>query len=348
MSHPRLTRLGVVALLLYVSLQGLAAAEERMTAEDIATLTAPAPLARLSYGPHALQFGHLRLPARPGPHPVVVFIHGGCWLAEYDLLHAEALMHALATAGFAVWSVEYRRVGDEGGGWPNTYLDVGLGIDHVRTLARTHEIDLERVVVAGHSAGGALALWSAARARMPEHSALYMDDPLPMAAVVALAPAADLEAVERRKGTCGEALNALMDGTAREHPARYAWASPMGLAPIDVPQVLVLGRFDAAWTPPALAYRYRAITTGSERLRVIELPESGHFEMIDPSKPAWPLVLAAFHAAFAMAAMPEPANGAGDKRDAATDAATDVAPEASGPTDDLNDTSAPPEEPVAP
>ena len=257
----------------------------------------PPPDHRISYGPAPQQFGNLRLPIGAGPHPIVVFIHGGCWLSAFDIEHVGQAEVAIAEAGYAVWSIEYRRLGDDGGGWPGTYLDVGQGIDHLRELAQPHTLDLGRVVVAGHSAGGALALWAAARAKVDDQSALYTPDPLPVQAVFALAPAADLEAVQKR-GSCGNAVRRLMGGTPVEHAERYRAASPMQLAPISVPQTLVIGGQDVVWAPPGRSYYHRAVTVGTEDVRIVDLPDSGHFEMVSPSTTSWPLVISALQETF--------------------------------------------------
>ena len=106
--------------------------------DSLAALEAPAPTTRIAYGPGPMQFGNLRVPKGPGPHPVVLFIHGGCFLQQYTIAHAAALEQAFADSGYAVWSIEYRRVGDEGGGWPGTFEDVGRAADHLREMARTY------------------------------------------------------------------------------------------------------------------------------------------------------------------------------------------------------------------
>src|SRR5579872_5792979 len=126
---------------------------------------APRADARLRYGPDPLHFGDLRLPGGTGPHPVVVMVHGGFWRARFNLEYAGHLCAALAALGIATWNVEYRRLGDTGGGWPGTLLDVAAAADHLRTLAAPYHLDLSRVVAMGHSAGGHLALWLAARRR---------------------------------------------------------------------------------------------------------------------------------------------------------------------------------------
>ena len=134
-----------------------------MSAGDVLALPRPEAQHRIAYGPGPQQFGELRLPDGAGPHPVVIVVHGGCWLAEYDLGYMSSLAAALTADGVATWSIEYRRVGDDGGGWPGTFDDVGAAADHLREIAAEHELDLERVVAVGHSAGGHLALWLAAR-----------------------------------------------------------------------------------------------------------------------------------------------------------------------------------------
>ena len=138
----------------------------------------PTAHARIPYGSDPLNVGDLRLPAGDGPHPVAVVIHGGFWRAKYTLEHIGHLCAALTAEGIATWSVEYRRLGDEGGGWPNTMLDVGAATDHLREIAPQYKLDLDRVVVMGHSAGGHLAAWVASRHRIPETSDLYMPSPL--------------------------------------------------------------------------------------------------------------------------------------------------------------------------
>ena len=113
----------------------------------------------ISYGKDRLQFGELRLPPGAGPFPAMVLIHGGCWLAEFDIAHVRKLAAAFTATGIATWTIEYRRVGDPGGGWPGTFDAVAAGADHLVALAAQFELDLSRVVVAGHSAGGQLAIW---------------------------------------------------------------------------------------------------------------------------------------------------------------------------------------------
>src|SRR6266516_2333805 len=121
----------------------------------------------LPYGSEALQFGELHLPGGTGPYPIVILIHGGFWRAPYAYTLMTDLAEDLARRGIVAWNIEYRRVGDPGGGWPTTLVDVASAADYIHTLAPTYTLDLKRVVTIGHSAGGHLALWLAARPRIP-------------------------------------------------------------------------------------------------------------------------------------------------------------------------------------
>jgi len=132
--------------------------------------------ARIAYGPDPLQFGELWLPKSPrasASHPVVVLIHGGCWQASLPGLELMDYMAAdLQEQGYAVWNLEYRRIGGPGGGYPGTFQDVAAGVDHLRSIATRHRLDLRRVALSGHSAGGHLALWAGMRHRLPSSSPL--------------------------------------------------------------------------------------------------------------------------------------------------------------------------------
>src|SRR5260370_3919740 len=123
----------------------------------------------MAYGTESLQFGELYLPGEPGPHRTVILIHGGYWPARYGLDLMTGLAEDLAARGYAAWNIEYRRVGDPGGGWPGTLLDVAFAADYLRILAPTYALDLQRVVSLGHSAGGHLAIWLATPPRIASH-----------------------------------------------------------------------------------------------------------------------------------------------------------------------------------
>ncbi len=274
------------------------AAQELLSAGDVVALEAPPPTEVIPYGEGPLQFGHLRLPEGPGPHPVVAFIHGGCWLSAYTIGHVGALEQGLADAGYAVWSLEYRRVGDEGGGWPGTFDDVGRGLDHLRELAPRYGLDLNRVVASGHSAGGHFALWAASRHKIQSDHELHVTDPLTIHGVLGLAPAPDLEALHAG-GVCGNVIDGLMGGPPDAYPDRYAAASPMQLAPLSVPQFLVIGSLDSSWGPIGRSYYARALEAGDDEVVLVEAQASGHFEMIVPTTSSWAVVLESFKRLFA-------------------------------------------------
>lgn len=256
---------------------------------------APAADARIAYGAEPHQFGDLRVPAGPGPHPVVVVVHGGFWRAKYGLEHAGHLCADLTQRGFATWSLEYRRVGHEGGGWPGTLEDVARGTDFLRTLARTHALDLARVVALGHSAGGHLVAWLGGRHRLRPGDALHGEAPLPLRGVVPLAGVVDLpRAFAHRLGD--GIVETFLGGTPSSVPERYRSASPAALQPLGVPQVLVHGAEDD--TVPVLMsedFCARGRELGDD-VRCVTLPGAGHFEVIDPRSQEWPHVVAAVQA----------------------------------------------------
>ncbi len=268
-----------------------AAAGERavMTAGDAVALPRPAADHRIGYGGDPLQFGELRLPDTAGPHAVAVVVHGGCWLAEYDLGYMSALAAALTEAGIATWSIEYRRVGDPGGGWPGTFADAAAAVDHLRLLAGEHSLDLGRVVAVGHSAGGHLALWLAARHRLAQDDPLRGHDPLELAGVVALAGIPDLAAYAAPEG-CGAAVPELLGGEPDRVPDRLRRASPIELVPLDTPQILVVGGLDTIVPEDQAAHYAEAAARAGDSVDVRELPEAGHFELVAPQSRAWPAV----------------------------------------------------------
>ena len=262
-----------------------------MTSADLADFPHPPPDHRIAYGDDPLQFGDLRIPEGEGPHPVVIFIHGGQWKAEFDISHSDKLTDALTRHGIATWSLEYRRVGNAGGGWPGTFLDIGAGADHLREIAAEHNLDLDRTIAMGHSAGGHLAIWLASRASIPSDSALYMDEPIALRGVVGLAPAADLTGLHATE-FCGDIIEALMGGSPEEVPEHYRWGDPVQFSPGHTPQILVFGKHDSVWSPSGLSYFDVAVARG-DQVRMTIAPDSGHFEMIDPDTDSFNIVLAA-------------------------------------------------------
>ena len=268
---------------------------------DLLERTPPKADQRLHYGELALQFGDLWLPkAAPGQHfPVVVFVHGGWWKAEYGLDYGGFLSQALKAAGVAVWSLEYRRVGDEGGGYPGTFADVAAGFDFLETLAKTFPLDLARVVVAGHSAGGHLAFWLAGRQHIPETNPLYHPQPhVPIKAVVALAGAVDLRLTIDLAGWFTfahdkqEVIN-FMGATPGGAPDRYRAGNPGELLPLACPQFLLQGTDDDQ-IPPQLPIRWAERGhLRREQVAVDIIAGADHFDVVDPESKAWPRVMAA-------------------------------------------------------
>ncbi|MDQ4078175.1 MAG: alpha/beta fold hydrolase [Chloroflexota bacterium] len=255
---------------------------------------APPPDQRLPYGEEKLQYADLRLPDGPGPHPVVVNVHGGFWRAKYDLEHASHLCAALTEAGYTTWNLEYRRVGNEGGGWPGTFLDAAKGTDYLRTIALEYNLDLDRVIVMGHSAGGHLALWLTGRHRLSPGTPLYDPQPLPLHAAISLAGVVDLRwASAQRLSDDGEATDRLMGGRPAEYPERYDIASPIELLPLGVPQILLHGTADSR-VPFEISQRYvDAARAQGEEVELVALPGAGHFELIDPETKEWGAVMEA-------------------------------------------------------
>lgn len=260
--------------------------EQYLTVQDVLKLPVPSADRRIPYGSGPHQFGDLRLPAGQGPFPVAIVIHGGCWLAEYDLDHIASLAASLARAGVATWSLECRRVGNPGGGWPGTLQDVGRGADSLRDLARRHSLNLGCVVAVGHSAGGQLALWLASRHRLPKESALYSAEPLRLRGIVALAGIPDLRRASSER-VCGDCVNQALGGSPAEVPDRYHDASPSELLPLGVPQRLVHGARDRI-VPIELARDFEnAARKSGDDARLTVLPDAGHFELIAPQSSAW-------------------------------------------------------------
>jgi acetyl esterase/lipase len=286
-------------LALFVLLFTCSAAAQTRSPLDLADAQVPPGARRIAYGTDPLQFGELRLPSTPGPHPVAIVVHGGCWVSRLENLDARAvafdnmrpLAAALTEAGIATWNVEYRRLGNAGGGWPGTFQDVGRAADFVRTLAATNQLDLTRVIAIGHSAGGHLVMWLAGRAKLSRTSDLYTSNPLALTGVVNLDGPSDLKAaLAVQQPICGSpVITNLMGGSPEERPDRYRAASPIELLPLGVRQEFFAGRMFAAQVAP-----YEAATKqAGDRLSATVLADAGHFVFIDPQSDVWPRVLTA-------------------------------------------------------
>ncbi len=264
-----------------------------MTPAQFEALSSKPPDYRFSYGADANQFGELRIPPGVGPYPVAILIHGGCFKAEYGTLHdLSPMAGALKGKGIATWNIEYRRLGQNGGGWPGTYLDVGSGVDYLRSIAAQNNLDLNRVIVVGHSAGGHLAMWVAARSRLPKTSNIYVQDPLSVRAVVDLAGTPDLEAlIPAEQTSCGgPVIEQLLGGKPSDIPDRYAQASASKMLPLGVPQTFVWGMRDDN-VPVSIGEKYTRMAIDSgDAARLVTFPDAGHFEIADPFFATWPTV----------------------------------------------------------
>jgi len=266
-----------------------ASAQSLMTSQDLLALPQPPADRTFAYGPAPQQVAELRLPKGHGPHPVVIVVHGGCWQAPWGFGQVRSLAAALTAQGWATWSLEYRRIGDQGGGWPGTLEDVARGADHLREAAKDHALDLDRVVALGHSAGGQLALWLAARPRLARGAALHGGDPLRLRGVVSLAGITDLRA-GATACVCGDAIPQLLGGPPEDHADRLSQSSPIELLPLGVPVRLVCGARDPI-VPFEQAGTYEAAATRAGDTVAVEVVEgAGHFELVNPSSSAWPVV----------------------------------------------------------
>ncbi|MFJ3667692.1 alpha/beta hydrolase [Streptomyces sp. NPDC090106] len=280
-------------------------AAARSAAEEESAFSHPPVDADVSaaYGDHpdqVIDFYAPRGDGSDGPAPLVVVLHGGAWRAPYDRAHITPFADALARRGFAVANVEYRRgamlpaQGGDGpvaGRWPDTFDDVAAALDALPELARRSlpRADPRRTVLTGHSAGGHLALWAAARHVLPAGSPWRTAGPAPLRGVVALAPIADF-AVAGKLEVCGGAALQLLGG--EEHFAeRQPHADPALLLPTGIATTLVQGRTDDV-VPQAVAEAYAdAAAKAGEVVGLTLLEDVGHFPLIDPVADACAVVV---------------------------------------------------------
>ena len=238
-------------------------------------LTPPLADARLTYGPDENQFVDLRLPKAKGPHPLAIGIHGGFWRAKYDLQYFGHLCAALAAKGIATANLEYRRVGNAGGGWPGTFADIRSAYQFLVQSASQHSFDPHRVMAIGHSAGGQLALCLAAHEKG-------------MKGVVSLAGVVDLQQAYALH-LSNDAVVEFLGGTPAEIGDHYREADPMKLA-IASRQRLVHGAKDDI-VPPIFSRDYvSAKRKMKEDARLVEIADAGHFDVVDPRSKAWKVV----------------------------------------------------------
>jgi acetyl esterase/lipase len=240
--------------------------------EDILSLAPPRADARVAYGGDSNQFLDLRLPPGKGLRGLVVSIHGGYWRARYDLGYMGHLCAALTAKGIVTANLEYRRVGNAGGGWPGTFADVRAAFQFLLQNSRQYQFDLGRVVVIGHSAGSQLGLCLAAHEKGVK-------------AVISLAGVVDLQRAYALH-LSNDAVVEFLGGTPAEVADHYREADPMKLA-IQARQWLVHGAEDDI-VPPAFSRDYvGARQKAKEDARLVEIAGAGHFEVVDPRAAAW-------------------------------------------------------------
>jgi acetyl esterase/lipase len=248
-----------------------------MSSEEILTLPPPPADARLAYGTDPHQFGDVRLPKTKGPFPIVMTIHGGYWRAKYDLAHIGHLCAALTAKGIATWNIEYRRVGNPGGGWPGTFEDIRNAYRYLPLITKRYDLDSNKVLVMGHSAGGQLALCLAAH-----ESSLKR--------VISLAGVLDLQKAWEQH-LSNDAVVAFLGGKSSEVAEHYREADPMQLA-IDhaTTQWLIHGAGDDT-VPSYFSRQYAELKkTRGEDVHYTEIATADHFDPIDPRSSAWPTV----------------------------------------------------------
>ena len=243
----------------------------------------------VTYGPTRSHRADLLMPRGDGPFPVVVLVHGGFWRRPYGRALMVGLARDVVAQGWAAWNIEYRRVGQRGGGWPGTLDDVAAAVDALADLpaltGAEQPLDLSRVVSVGHSAGGHLALWLACRPGLPG-AAPGADPRVVVAAAVSQAGVADLVAgAEEHLGR--DACRELLGGGPGDVPERYAVASPMARLPLGVPLLAVHGDADDR-VPISQSERFvAAACAAGDRAELVALPGVDHFAVIDPAHGSW-------------------------------------------------------------
>ena len=244
-----------------------------MSAEDILTHPQPPPDERVAYGADPNQFLEVRLPRAKGPHSVLLNIHGGFWRAKYDLAHAGHLCEALRAAGVATFNIEYRRVGNTGGGWPGTFEDIRAAYRFVQQEHSRFHLDLDRLVVMGHSAGGQLALCLAAHETSLRRA-------ISLAGVLDLKKAFALHLSH-------DAVAEFLGGKPDAVPEHYREADPMEFSVPHARQWLLHGSEDDT-VPPEFSRDYvMKKKKAGESAELLEIPNAGHYDLIDPASEAF-------------------------------------------------------------
>ncbi len=244
-----------------------------MSAEDILSKPQPAPDARVAYGADANQFLEVRLPRTKPPHSVLMNIHGGYWRAQYGLAHAGHLCEALRAAGLATFNIEYRRLGNIGGGWPGSFEDIRSAYRFLQQEHSRFQIDLDKLIVMGHSAGGQLALCLASHEPSIQR-------------VISLAGVVDLKKAYSLH-LSNDAVKEFLGGKPDAVPDHYREADPMELKIPHARQWLFHGTEDDI-VPPEFSRDYVAQKKqAGEAVQLLEIHRASHFDLIDPAADAF-------------------------------------------------------------
>lgn len=256
----------------------------------------PKATAQIAYGPDPLQVAEVWRPDGKGPFPTVLMIHGGCWRSSLSNLHImDYAAEDLRQRGIAVWNIEYRGADRPGGGYPGTFQDVNAAADALVARGKTWGLRTDRIVVLGHSAGGQLALWLGARAKLPKASPLRDRRRLDVAWVVSLGGLPDLSTAQ--EGCGDKAVERLLAGST--NPDRLSDTSPARLLPSPTPRILIHGQLDDT-SPPAQgkAYVGQARAANDIRAWTYAIAGEGHVEEIAPGSRTWAAVAAGLDSVF--------------------------------------------------
>ncbi len=281
----------LIATALLAAAQGAIAAP--MTLDHYLALNGPQATAQIAYGPAPSQYAQLFRPSGAGPFPVVVLVHGGCWTVQFGgIKQMRNVANSLSSQGIAVWNVEYRRVDEEGGGYPGTYQDMHAALDSLESHASQYQLDTSRIVAMGHSAGGQLVQWIAGRNRLPKTSPLYREHILPISNIISLGGLADLRHEEKLiKSSCDRDIQELAGSASNDRPDIYSDTNAADLIPNGTRTVLITGELDTI-SPPRVAHDYaaKAVKAG-DHAEVLILPGASHYDEIAATSPAWKMVL---------------------------------------------------------
>lgn len=237
---------------------------------------------RIEYGDAPSQFGELFVPSSD-PRGTIVLVHGGSWEQETDLSIVRPMARDLRREGYLVWNVEYRRLGEQGGGWPGTFDDVGAAIDHLGPIGEDHPVTPDRLLVVGHSAGGTIALWAARR-----------DGSVTPTGFLSLAGVPDLVTCAQ-EGQIEGACTRLFGGGPTEVPQDYRAASPSQRLPTGKRQILVHGEDDDIVPISQSADYVATAQAAGDQADLIRVTGAGHFQLIDVKHPAYGDVLTAIN-----------------------------------------------------